>query len=338
MLSLAANVLFVLASPQIAQSEVAGWSNIKGSVGILVRGGETRCAAVFISREGYLVANTQSVKKGVTDVMTSSGQRYPVFIEASDNISQLTLLRTASPPKNITPVQVAEVNDGKTSSIFAVVPNAAFKAELTGSEKIGVEQKSNRAYPLQEIRVEQPAITMGGALLFSTRGRFIGTIYASLESASYSDLKQRGAESQLLLNNSQSRNLGPQGLVVAYTPSWEITSKAVAGFLSPSKQAQFGYLGVMVSSAQPSGVEVKSIAKGSGAELGGIRVGDIITNIDGSEIRNQVDFSKALYRLNPGVPATISLIRNGNSLKLSVPVGVQLTWAGGRQEHATGLF
>jgi S1-C subfamily serine protease len=335
---LAANVLLLVSGSQIAQSDVTGWNNIKASVGTLVRGGEVRCAAAFISREGYMVANTQSVKKGVTDVVTSTGQRYPVFIEASDNISQLTLLRTSSPPKNITPVQVAELSDGKSSSIFAIVPNAAVRAELTGGEKIGVEQLSKRAYPLQEIRVEQPAITVGGALLFSARGRFIGTIYASLQSSSFDNLQQRGEDSQRLLNNSQSRNLGPQGLVVAYTPSWEITAKAISGFLSPSKQAQFGYLGVMVSSTSTSGVEVKSIAKGSGAELGGIRVGDIITHIDGVEIRNQVEFSKALYRLNPGTPAAITLIRNGETVKLSVPVGIQLTMTGERLELSTGLF
>lgn len=323
---------------QFAQADASNWGQIKNSVGVLVRGAETRCAAVFISRDGYLVANTQSVKKGVTDVITSAGQRVPVRIESSDNISQLTLLKTSLPPANVVPVQVAEKFDGQAGSIVAIVPNGALKAEITGGEKVGVEQTSKRAYPLQELRVEQPAITVGGALLFSNRGRLIGTIYASLESSSAYDLKTRSAQSQQLLNQGQNRNLGPQGLVIAYTPSWEITSKAISGFLSPMKQPQFGYLGVMVGSAVPSGVEVKSLAKGSGAELGGLKVGDIITNIDGEEIKNQIDFSKALYRLNPGVPAVINLTRNGIAMKLSVPVGIQLALIVGRQESAIGHF
>lgn len=302
----------------------------------------------FISSDGYAIANSMLVQRGATEIVTSAGISYKFQIESTDVASQLSLLKTSAPPIGVVATQVADASDGQSGSILAVLTSGVLRAELGTGMKIGIDQKTRRTFPIQEIRVEQPPVSqMGGALLFSRNGRLIGAFFASLPQQNINSQQQafssgNGGQAQeanqlniLAYNQANSRNLGPQGLVVGYTPTWEVTSKAVAGFLSPEKRPQYGLLGVFVKDNKVSGVEITEIQKGTGAESAGLLAGDIIIGINGLAIRTQVDFSRATYRLIPGSVVTVAYQRNGTNATTQVTIGSQLAEVGGHQQSAT---
>ena len=74
---------------------------------------------------------------------------------------------------------------------------------------------------------------------------------------------------------------------------------------------------------QFGGVEIQSVTKDSGADLAGLEVGDVIQDISGVMIRNQVDFSRATYRLVPGTTIPITVRRKVELLTILVTVGLQ---------------
>lgn len=327
---------------QLSATEDATWQKLRNSVATLARNGVAVGPAVFISADGYAVANTLVIQKGVTDLVTEAGLTYKFKVEATDSASQLTLLKTTIRPAGITFVRSADRNDGERGTILAVLPKQVFRAELTGTEKIGVDQKTKRTFPVQELRMEQPALQMGGALLFSKNGNLIGALFAALAQ----DSGQRGALVGAVTQKSQadsnqqnlaSRNNGPQGLVVAYSPTWEVTNKAISGFLTPEKKAQYGLLGVFVFDNQFGGCEIQTITKGSGADEAGLAVGDVILDISGAMIRNQIDFSRATYRMIPGTSILVKVRRKVEILTFMVTVGAQYAQLDGHQQSSIGL-
>jgi S1-C subfamily serine protease len=283
-------------------------------------------------------------------LITSSGLDYKVKIEATDATSQLTLLRTTSQPVGVTYVHVADRSDGEKGIILAVIPNQVLRAELTGREKIGIDQRTKRTFPIQEVRIEQPALQMGGALLFSKNGRLIGGFFAALAQEQSNQIQGRNSErvsfadvakefqKKIPLSNPQnfsSRNLGPQGLVVGYTPTWEVTSRAVLGFLTPGKKAQYGVLGVYIFDNKFGGVEIESLKKGSSADEAGLQVGDVILDINGSTVQNQMDFSRATYRMIPGTEILVKVRRKIEIITFKVLVGSQLEQLNGHLQLST---
>jgi regulator of sigma E protease len=66
--------------------------------------------------------------------------------------------------------------------------------------------------------------------------------------------------------------------------------------------------------------EVGQVQPGSAAEQGGIRPGDVIVSIDGSAVHRFEDVQQSV-RLNPGVPMTIVVRRDGQDQTLHVTPG-----------------
>ncbi len=69
----------------------------------------------------------------------------------------------------------------------------------------------------------------------------------------------------------------------------------------------------------PIGVPVLQIMEDSGAEVAGIQANDIITSINGIPIRTAADVAN--ISLTPGEHANVMVIRDGQMISLSVPVG-----------------
>jgi membrane-associated protease RseP (regulator of RpoE activity) len=69
---------------------------------------------------------------------------------------------------------------------------------------------------------------------------------------------------------------------------------------------------------KPDGVLVLSIIKGSGAEKAGLQPNDIITAINGIDVRTPLDFQKA--DIVPGQTVNVSILRAGQQLELPIVI------------------
>ena len=93
-----------------------------------------------------------------------------------------------------------------------------------------------------------------------------------------------------------------------------------------------GYLGVEMTEVsqemmrenqmqRPRGVHLKSIRNDTPAARGGLSDGDILLSIDGSPVDRPNQVQTVIYSRDPGELVTLEIIRQGESLRLSIELG-----------------
>lgn len=335
MLLSAVNLAFAIGvRSQFTGPEVATINNLRTALASVKQGAINCGAAAFISKDGYAITHQLTLGSGAKELITSTGEKLAFTTIHKDTPSQLVLIKTVMPPNRIDIVTWADDSDGGRGMILAVLPTGTVRAEITSSERIGVDDKSRRAVPMNEVRIEQTPVPIGGALLFSGKGRLIGSIAATLavtqgvvaqspvQAANVQNAQRSGLQSSV---NAKSANmLGPAGLVVGYTPTWEVTKRAVAGFLTPGHKAPTAMLGVLVVNSL-GGVSVQQVDVDSPAARAGVMVGDVISNIGGKKIRDQIDFARMTYDFKPGDKVAVQIQRGAEKITLEATLGAQST-------------
>jgi serine protease Do len=122
-------------------------------------------------------------------------------------------------------------------------------------------------------------------------------------------------------------------------------SFAGAGFAIPSQivratteqlikhgKVEHGYLGISINGVTPAnahffslqdarGAIVAQITPDSPASRGGLRTGDVISEINGQKIENGGDLQVAVSEMTPGTKASFGVIRDGKPVTLELTVG-----------------
>jgi len=128
-------------------------------------------------------------------------------------------------------------------------------------------------------------------------------------------------------------------------------SFAGAGFAIPSQivrstteqiikngHVEHGYLGININDVTPdnaqffnlkeaSGAIVAGVSPDSPASKGGLKQGDVVTEVNGQKVVNGSGLQMAISQMSPGASLKLGVIREGNPMNLSLTVG---------QYHAKG--
>ena len=100
--------------------------------------------------------------------------------------------------------------------------------------------------------------------------------------------------------------------------------KNVANTIISGGKVQHAYLGITIGTpSSGSGAQVSAVKAGSPALSAGVKAGDVITAIDGTAVTTADDLTAKIGALKPGDKATLSVTRNGSTLKLTVTLGTR---------------
>jgi S1-C subfamily serine protease len=312
-------------------------------------------AAAFIDKEGYAITHQLTIARNPNDLQTSKGEVFRYKVIQRDTPSQLVLIKTDRKPISISTLEAATTADSNETFAFAVFAHGPAKAELTNAGTIGVDESSRRSVPMAVVRTEQSISPIGGGLLINQRGHIMGAFAATLATSQAARNQStatptgkapnqkaapggvKGGAQSGLPNGSQANfapnlqrtqsdsNLGPQGMIIGYSPTWEVMAKAISGFKSPEHKAAQGLLGVFVVDSPEGGLYVKEFFPNSPAQEAGLEVGDIITQIGDRKMKSQMDFARVTYRLIPNSNIVITVRRGDLIRNFLVKVGVQLS-------------
>ncbi len=263
----------------------------------------------IITQDGYVVSNHHVVEGADRLIVTMhGGAEYEAKLIGSDNINDVAVLKiegeAAFPAAQLGSSNALNIGD-------QVVAIGNPLGDLTATATVGYISGKDRPVNTDGIIIDMlqtdAAINSGnsGGPLFNMYGQVVG-----ITTAKYSGTTNSGASIEGI------------GFAIPIDDVW--------GMIQDFKDHGYitgGYLGVMVSSMDPTvaelynlpvGAYVSSVTEGSCAEKAGIRVEDIITSLGGYKVENLTDLTRALRNYQAGDEVTVTVYRGGAELSLTV--------------------
>ena len=263
----------------------------------------------IISPDGYILTNTHVIK-GMTNIKVTLNDKrqYPAKLIGQDEKSDVALLKIEA--KNLPTVKIGNPDELRSGEWVAAI-GAPFGFE--NSVTSGIVSAKNRTLPddgyMPFIQTDV-AINPGnsGGPLFNLKGQVVGI-------------------------NSQiySRSGGFMGISFAIPIN---VAMNVADQLKATGKVERGQLGVVIQEVsydlaktfgldKATGALVAKVLAGSPAERGGLKVGDIIRSVNGSEVRSSSDLPMTISSLKPNQTVKLGVWRKGQMLDVEIKLGTQ---------------
>ena len=263
----------------------------------------------IISPDGYILTNTHVIK-GMTNIKVTLNDKreYPAKLIGQDEKSDVAVLKIDA--KNLPTVKIGNPDELKSGEWVAAI-GAPFGFD--NSVTSGIVSAKNRTLPddgyVPFIQTDV-AINPGnsGGPLFNLKGQVVGI-------------------------NSQiySRSGGFMGISFAIPIN---VAMNVADQLKATGKVERGQMGVVIQEVsydlaktfgldKPTGALVAKVLAGSPAEQGGIKVGDIIRSVNGSEVRSSGDLPMTISSLKPNQTVKLGVWRKGQMHEVEIKLGTQ---------------
>jgi len=269
----------------------------------------------IISTEGYVLTN-HHVIDGATSItiVLSSGEEFYAGVVGSDAKTDIALLRFQTNGKTIPTLPLGNSDDVKVGDIVVAIGNPW---GLSGSMTMGIVSATGRTSPL----LEEDAI---------------------LKSYIQSDVAINNGNSGGPLLNLKGEVIGINSALLSAGGGWDGISfsipiniaKRIIEDIADDGKIQRGYLGVLFKPLdkdlaeyygikQNEGVLVVEVIKGSPAEKGGIKEGDIILEYNNEAIVNSERLVNQVLATPIGKEVNVTVLRDGKKITLKVKIEVK---------------
>lgn len=265
-------------------------------------------SGVIISQDGYILTCAHVVS-GATSVKVQldNGDTYDATIVGSDSTSDIAVIKIEA--TGLTPAVIGDSDALAVGETVVAVGNPL--GTLSNSVTDGIISALNR-----EVTVEDNNMTLlqtdasispgnSGGGLFNANGELIGIVNAK---SSYSEAEGIGFAIPINTAMDIAQELIENGSVARPALGVKIYD------VSDAATAQ--QLGV-----SSTGVYVVEVTAGSGAEAGGVQVGDRIISVDDTAVSSSSSIKSYLADKNVGDTVTLQVEREGKILSLSVTLG-----------------
>lgn len=145
-----------------------------------------------------------------------------------------------------------------------------------------------------------------GGPLFNSHGEVIGIVCAKYSSSAYSSSASvEGLGFAIPMDDVAD-------MVSDLVSNGYVTGKPLLGIIVEDVNEAVHTYGV------PAGAAVVIVSDGMAGEKGGLKVGDIITKVDGEEVASRTEFVEAKNAHEVGDTLTLTVYRSGETLTLDV--------------------
>jgi putative serine protease PepD len=270
--------------------------------------GEALGTGLIVTADGEIVTNAHVVGNADTVHVRLNGESEPrdAAVIAVDSSRDLALLRVDA--GGLSPAALAAPDDVRLGDEVLAI---GYALDLDGDPTVtlGIVSSLDRtlateAGSLKGLIQTDAAVSSGnsGGPLVNAVGDVVGLITL----ASSSGL------------GSTANGLGFAISTAELLPSLDRLRAQANG-----ETTETGYLGVQLDSRTDggSGALVTDVVAGSAAAKGGIEEGDVVVAVDGEPISGQAALVATIRDLAPGDETTVSLVRDGSPLDVSVVLG-----------------
>ena len=306
----------VLTPEEIYAANLGAVVGVNGNVDTNVWGYTVKNA---VSGSGFVISSNAStsyiltnyhVIDGVSDITVffADGKSYDATLVGGEEENDIAVLKV-----DVGNLQTVVLGDSDSlnvgESVYAIGNPLG---ELTFTFTGGYVSAKDRSVTMSDGTVmnmlqTDTAINSGnsGGPLFNEYGQVIGIVSAKLSSSSSSEASVEGLGFAIPINDVKD-------MVTSIMENGYVTGKPNVGILMNDVNEAAQRYGV------PAGSEVMAILEGSGADKGGLQVGDIITAVNGETVENSDALKAAVQNCKAGEQVTFTVYRDGDTLDVTV--------------------
>ena len=269
-------------------------------------------SGVIISSDGYILTCDHVVSGASNITVTIGDDDYTATVVGEDSTSDVAVLKIDA--NGLTPAVVGDSDTLTVGDNVLAVGNPL--GELGGTVTSGIVSALNRSVSIQSsgsvntmslVQMDasvSPGNSGGG--LFNMNGELVGVV-----NAKSSDSDAEGLGFAIPINDAMkvAQDLLENGYVTG-RPYMGITYLAV----TDAQTAQ--QLGV-----NAYGIYVADVVKGGPADKAGLKVGDRIVSIDGTEVAQKTDLGTIIQQHSAGDTLSITVARGGQMQTVSLTLG-----------------
>lgn len=284
--------------------------------------GSGQGSGVILSADGTIVTNNHVIEGGGSDAnirVIIANKPYNAEVVGTDPSTDLAVIRIVDPPATLKTATFAD-----SSKLVVGEPVMAIGNPLGLSDTVttGIVSALNRPVTTKEVNpaagdqgngvvvtaaVQTSAAinpgNSGGALL-NTRGELIG-ITSSIATLSGSP-------------DSPSGSIGI-GFAIGSDQVRYITDQLIE--TGTAKHAQLGVSASDNSTGLLLGAEVSEVVPGSGADVAGLRKGDVVTAAEGVSVTSSKSLVALIRNARVGQEISLTVVRDGQEQQIDVVLG-----------------
>ena len=275
-------------------------------------------SGVIISEDGMIVTNYHVIEGADSVVVTTEdGTQYDAKVLGADSSLDLAVLKIDG--SNLPYLSFADSDQVQVGDLAVAIGNplgSEFANTVTDGIVSGIDRQiSSESGNIGYIQTNA-AINNGnsGGALLNGQAQLIGINSLKVSSNSMYDVEGMGfaIPSNTVLDFVNSVKDGSN--------TNTSTKKAWVGITGYSVDEDLAH---QVGIDQTSGILVAGVTEGGPAYTAGIRMGDVITGVDGTTVSSFEDLSKYLGSKQPGDSVTLTVDRSGQSSEVKVTLGEQ---------------
>ena len=264
--------------------------------------------------DGYIVTNQHVVANASSiNVTLYNGDTYPATLVGSDSDYDVAVLKIDA--KDLPAVTLGSSTDVNVGDTVLAIGNPL--GELTFSMSQGIVSCVNRAInvegtPFNMIQVDA-SINPGnsGGPLMNLYGEVVGIVSAKY--SSYANTTVEGLGFAIPINDVQS-------IIKDIIENGSVGNKAymaiTAGTMTQQMAAQY-----KINATE--GVFVYSVEDGGAGDKAGLKLGDVITKLNDTQITSMEDLSAAKKGFKAGDTVTLTVLRDGKEITAQLTFDAQ---------------
>jgi S1-C subfamily serine protease len=309
--SFSAALLFVTILPFVLAQDVPklGASEVVKSQPIIVRVGPSAAPGVAIT-PSIIAVSSFAVPPSSTEGVNANGERHQLRFLFRDSVSQLSFFEQ-SPPKPASAVRVSQRMPAVGSILFVESQVGQVRAQVSSPLQLVLNETSKRALPMIQVNFADAALPSVGSIFFDQNGELIGFLTAVAASP---------ATSATLRSTLRGSQFTPAEVAVGFVSSPLIMQHVLRSLEARLPRIEYPYVGLFTSDYMGVGVRVQSVEPRSPAWVGGIQPGDVITRIGQVPVPNVIEFTRAIWLLNPGEMVRFEFKRGTRTFTSSIIV------------------
>ncbi len=275
--------------------------------------GEATGSGIIVSEDGYIVTNNHVINSdtsssftiaeatGITVNIYGDSESYEAKIIGTDAYTDLAVLKIEK--TGLTPITIGDSNSVKVGEFVMAVGNPlGMKYSVTSGIVSAVNREIESEGSTYTAIQTDAAINSGnsGGALVNSKGELIG------------------------INTMKFAGNGIEGIGFAIPIS---SATNIIDQLIEHQIVKRPYIGILGSSVDtttakrynlPEGIYVESVEENSPAKLAGLQQADIITKIEGQEVKSVNELNKIKYTYKIGDTVKLTVYRNGETLELNI--------------------